>query len=53
LGFGRDENSGQIRILLFIKFRKVYKSIFCAQNIVDASKNPRKVLVPNELKKHI
>jgi hypothetical protein len=54
LGFGRDENSGQIQILLFIKFRKAYKSIFCVQNILGASKNSRKitknVLAPNELK---
>jgi hypothetical protein len=53
-GFGRDENSGQIQILLFIKFRKAYKSIFCVQNILGASKNSRKitknVLAPNELK---
>jgi hypothetical protein len=50
LGFGRDENL----ILPFIKFGKDQKSKFCAQNIIDASKNSRKipinVLAPNELK---
>jgi len=56
LGFGRDKNSVKIRILLFLKFEKAYKSIFCAQNIIDTFKNSRKipinVLAPNELKKH-
>jgi hypothetical protein len=50
------KNSGQIRILPFIKFRKTQKSIFCAQNIIDVSKNsrkiPRNVLTLNELIKH-
>jgi hypothetical protein len=54
LGFGRDKNSVKIRILPFLKFGKAYKSIFCAQNIIYAFRNSRKipinVLAPNELK---
>jgi hypothetical protein len=38
LGFQRGENSVKIRILPFLKFEKTYKSIFCAQNIIDAFK---------------
>jgi hypothetical protein len=27
----------------YLKFRKAYKSIFCAQNIIDASKNSKEI----------
>jgi hypothetical protein len=37
--YSRGSDEMKIQILLFIKFRKAYNSIFCAQNIVDASKN--------------
>jgi hypothetical protein len=56
LGFGRDVNSVTIRILPFLKFGKSWRSIFCAQNIIDAFKISRKIPInvfpPNELKKH-
>jgi hypothetical protein len=54
LGLGRDKNSVKIRILPFLKFGKAWKSIFCAQNIIYAFKNSRKipinVLAPNDSK---